>query len=126
MCREKEIIKSVPSTFRSVLEKIERVDLLSDVDNFYDNKHSNPKFSNDERINHGLESLYEVLNLIIASLISFQLNLDHQSNSLSSVLTDLEKVFYKAYTVYEAIPEAIQKFPLGQARGKWSLECLTL
>ena len=120
MFREGQIMKFVPSTFQSVLKRIERLDLLPMIDDFYKN-YKKPKVISDDIVHHHFESLHILLKSIHFSL--WDLESDYKIAALTSLSSELENLFYQAYNMNESIQNAVMEFTELQSMGKSEYSC---
>ena len=112
---EGQIIKFTPSTFQSVLKRIERIDLLPIIDDFY-KKYNKPKVISDDIVHHYCESLHILVKSIHFSL--WDLESEYKISSLTSLSSELEKIFYQAYNTHESIQNSVLEFTEMQSMGK--------
>ena len=115
MFRKGEIIKCAPSNFKSVFKKIERMDVIPIIDDFYEN-YTKPKTITEDVIDHVFESLNFFSKSIKHSL--WDLEMDYKNTSLNSLSSELENIFYQAYNLYESIQNAILEFSDLESIGK--------
>ena len=107
MFRDGEIIKCAPSNFQSLVKKIERMDVIPIIDDFYKN-YTKPETIAEDSIDHVFDSLNIFSKSIQHSL--WDLEVDYKIASLTSVSSELENIFYQAYIMYETIQNAILEF----------------
>ena len=115
MFYEKEILKSVPGSFRAVLKNIKRMDLLSTVEEFYNNR-TKPIIITESTVCQQFESIHEIMASVITSLWDFEE--DIQTSHLTTLSSELENIFCHAYILYESIQGAILEFSVKQSKGK--------
>ena len=120
MFQKGQIMKFAPSTFQSVLKRIERMDLIPIIDDFY-KYHNKPKVISDDTVHHHFESLHILLKSIRYSL--WDLESDYKIAALTSLSSELENICYQAYNTYESIQNAVLEFTEMQSMGKSEYLC---
>ena len=117
MLQDGEIIKCAPSNFQSVFKKIERMDVIPIIDDFYKN-YIKPNTITEDIIDHLFKSLNIFLKSIQHSL--WDLEVDYKTASLASLSSELENIFYQAYNMNESIQITILEFsgiePIGKIK----------
>ena len=117
---EVEIVKFAPSSFQSVLKRIEGMDVIPIIDDFYKN-YAKPKTITEDIIHDEFESLHVLLKSIQLSL--WALEIDYKIASLTSLSSELENIFYQAYNMNESIQNAILDFSEKESIGKNKYLC---
>ena len=114
--RKGQIIKSVPSSFQTLLKKIERMDLMPIVDDFYKN-FTKPNVVTKISIQNELKSLHQIMSSITSSLYDL---MTFKIGSLIRFSSVLENIFYQGHNIYQSIQDAIMEFSATQSRGMMS------
>ena len=115
MFQDGEIMKCAPSNFQSVLKKIDRMDVMPIIDDFYKN-YTKPNSITEDVIDHAIESLNIFSKSIQRSL--WDLEIDYKIASLTSLSSELENIFYQAYNMNESIQSAIMEFSEMESIGR--------
>ena len=118
---EGDIMKFAPSSCQSIFKKIERMDVIPTIDDFYKNYTKRKPIITEDIIHREFESLNIFLKSIRHSL--WDLEKDYKTDSLTSLSSELENIFYQAHNMNESIQNAILEFSEMQSIGKIKYLC---